>query len=76
MSKVAFFYTCQFVLLSVFVPTFREKAFFLLLGKSVVIQSFVGVTFMSFVGPIDFVSQQMKPVGVGGNYTVAISINQ
>ena len=29
---------------------------------------FVGVTFTSFVGPTLFVSQQMKTVGVGGNY--------
>ncbi len=32
-------------------------------------QTFVGATFISFVGPTDFVSQQMKSVGVGGNYT-------
>ncbi len=31
-------------------------------------QPFVGATFTSFVGPTIFVSQQMKTVGVGGNY--------
>ncbi len=58
-------------------PCYSEKPFFLLLGKSVVIQHgagltfapFVGATFISFVEHSDFVSQQMKSVGVGGNYT-------
>ena len=35
-------------------------------------RSFVGTTFTSFVGPTAFVSQQMKTVGVGGNYAIFV----
>ncbi len=38
-------------------------------GVGLTFQPFVGTTFISFVEPTDFVSQQMKSVGVGGNYT-------
>ncbi len=31
-------------------------------------QPFVGATFISFVGPTVFVSQQLKTVEIGGNY--------
>ena len=38
-------------------------------GVGLTFQSFVGDTFISFIGPTIFVSQQMKSVGVGGNHT-------
>ncbi len=37
-------------------------------GVGLTFQSFVGVTLITFVGPTVFGSQQMKTVGVGGNY--------
>ncbi len=38
-------------------------------GVCLTFHSFVGATFISFVGPTVFVSQQTKSVGVRGNYT-------
>ncbi len=35
--------------------------------------SFVGANFRSFVGPIVFVSQQIKIVGVGDNYATFVA---
>ncbi len=59
-----------------------ETPLSLLLGKRFVIQQFcvgltfqpfVGATFTYFVGPTIFVSQQMKTVGVWGNYALCCS---
>ena len=37
-------------------------------------QSFVGATLISFVGPTDSVSQQIKSVGVGDNTSFVVAI--
>ena len=37
-------------------------------GVGLTFHSFVGATFTYFVGPTVFGSQQIKTVGVGGNY--------
>ncbi len=51
---------------SVVIPQFSTPNSFV--GVGLTFQPFVGATLTSFVGPTIFVSQQMKTVGVGGNY--------